>query len=1036
MKCIPYSFLFACCLASLFTANSLSAQWQKLEAPGVTGVNYLVEASNQLFALRTFSSLWHSADAGLTWQPVAASPLGVGELYLTIDGDANQLAALVLNDKNLEVKAFLSTDGAQSWQALPGFPGIGTFSDKIFVRDGTIYCYRLWDYNLYRYDSNAQTWIPVLNVSGFLLDFGFNQNAIWAGSNAGLRFSPNQGATWQTINAPFTKVVSVDVDDNRVVVAADIGIFTSTNNGATWTSATLPQTDLNTQILADDGAFYAVFLNGGAYRSTDGFQTYQQVFTGLGGQMTWAVSNGFWLASAEPGLYRSPQDPAGWQWVPGASTPNDGVTFQSAGGVLFYSGGQTAYSTDEGASWQVTSNRRQLSNFLFHNGVWYARKDNNIWTSANLKDWTLQSTVPPDTYQLTYFGNTMVSIPSPYFQNIPVYTSTDDGLSWQPGGLLPGDSTLLQVVFVYDNQIYLYQSGNLQRSADFGVSWQSLGPVLSADPGVESFLPVPGKIYAFSNENLQVSTDGGLSWTLHSLQPINPTQANISGRLAFNGGLLLRSPDYILYLTQDDGATWQPVMGGLTAVPSSLMATTGNSVFVLDSKVIPWRRDNFVVNVAQYSGLVYRDLNNSGLYDAGEPGLPNTVLHLTNSNQYVLSAANGAFTLFAETQNDQLNIASVNKYCQFIPAGYAVNATNTQLDFGLQCPAGITDLSVNLTNSTPFRPGFNTDLFLTAYNVGVEPATGTITLNLDPALQFVSATPPAVPVGNTLSWAYAGFAALDRLDFTVRVLTPTSTPLGTALNISATVTPNATDQNATDNSVTQTHVVVGSYDPNDKQVSQAAYSPNDLGTGRPLVYTIRFQNTGSYYASTVVVRDTLSPNLDPGTLQVLGASHPFTWSLRGPGILEFRFDNIYLPDSVNDEPGSHGFIQFAVGLRANLPLGALTENTGHIYFDFNTPIVTNTVTTAVVSTSEPLAVIPLTVFPNPASDRVQVRVPVEGELEKTNWGVFDASGRLVRVLEPGQGAVEFGVGELAPGLYRIWGHGGQVVYTAVFAVVH
>lgn len=1036
MKCLLYSYFFACFLASLLTPHSLSAQWQKLEAPGVTGVNYLVEASSQLFALRTFSGLWHSTDAGLTWQPVAASPLGVGDLYLTIDGDANQLAALILNDKNSELKAFVSNDGAQSWQALPAFPGTATFSDKIFVRDGHIYCYRLWDYNLYRYDSSTQTWVPLLNISGFLLDFGFNQNTIWAGSNNGLKFSPDLGATWQTITAPFTKVVSVDVDDNRVVVAAANGMFTSTNNGASWTPGTLPQTDLNTQIIADDGAFYAIFLNGGAYRSTDGFQTYQQVFTGLGGQMTWAVSNGYWLASAEPGLYRSPQDPAGWQWVTSPSTRNDNVSLQSAGGVLFYSGGQTAFSTDEGATWQLTADRSRFNNYLFHSGTWYATKDDGkLWSSANLTNWALQGNLPPMSGTMTYFGNTLVNIPA--YAGLPVYTSTDNGVSWQPQGTMPGDSTITQHSFAYDNQIYFYQPGDLQRSADFGFTWQSLGPVLSADPNeVNSFLTTPGKIYAFSNENLQVSTDGGLNWTLHSLQPINPTQANISGRLAFNGGLLLRSPDYILYLTQDDGATWQPVMGGLTAVPSSQMVTTGNSVFVLDSKVIPWRRDNFVVNVAQYSGQVYRDLDMNGMFDAGEPGLPNAVLHLANSNQYTLTAANGAFTLFAEAQNDQLNVASVNKYCQFMPANYAVNATNTQLDFGLKCTPGITDLAVNLTNSIVFRPGFDTDLHLTVSNAGVETADGTVTLQLDPALTFVSANPTAVPVGNTLTWNVAGLASLDRLEITVRVQTPSLTPLGTVLNLTATATPNVTDYAPVDNMAEIHPVVVGSYDPNDKQVSQTAYSTADLGSARPLVYTIRFQNTGSFYASTVVVRDTLSANLDPGTVRVLSASHPFTWTLRGPGILEFRFDNIYLPDSINDEPGSHGYIQFSVGLRDNLPVGALTENTGHIYFDFNAPIVTNTVTTAlVVSTREPLNIMSLRVFPNPASDYIRVDLPAGVAPEALSWGIFDAAGRLVRILQPDQISTGCAVSDLAPGLYRIWGRGTEMVYSGVFSVV-
>ena len=1029
--------LFVCCALAFLAPVPARAQWQKLTAPGVTGVDYLLECNNQLFALRVFGGLYHSTDDGQTWQPVAASPLSGDAQYLTMDGDGSLLVVLTL-DNTSTLRAFQSTDGAQNWQPLPTFPipGSGTFSDKVFVRDGNIYYYSVSDYKLYRFDNNSNAWLPLLTISGFLLDFGFDNNTIWAGSNSGLKYSPDRGASWQTVSAPFTKVVSVDVDGNRVVVATDNGIYTSLDYGASWALGTLPQTDLNTRILADEGAFYAVALNGAVYRSTDGFQTWQQVFTGPYGLVQWVANAGWWVLSTEAGFYRSPQDPAAWQWLPSAVTKNENISLQAAGGVLFYTGAQTVYSTDEGNTWQNTKNEQLLAHFLFHNGVWLARESysDQLRASSNLKDWTLQGGLPPATSFIAGFGATLVSIP--YQPSWPVYTSQDNGISWQQQGSLIGDSTIFQSVFVYNNQIYSYQPGDFQRSADFGVSWQPLGSGLAADPNVHSFLTIPGKIYALSNQNLLTSTDGGLSWTLESLSPVNPSQGEISGRLAFNGGLLLKPSDNVLYFTQDDGASWQPVMGGLTAIPTSQIVTTGNSVFVLDNKLSPWRRDNFVVNVAQYSGQVYRDLNTNGLQDAGEPGLPNTIVRLAASNQYVATTASGAFALFAEMQNDQLQAFSPGKYCNFTPANYAVNATNTQLDFGLQCPTGITDLSVNLVNSAPFRPGFDTDLLLSAFNLGVEAATGAVTLTLDPALAFVSATPPATPIGNTLSWSFAGFAALDRLDFSVRVHTPAPTPLGTVLNLSAAVSPNVADHAPADNTQTMSPVVVGSYDPNDKQVDQTAFSPNNLGNGRPLVYTIRFQNTGTYYATTVVVRDTLSANLDPATVQVLGASHPYTWSMRGPGILEFRFDNIYLPDTLSDEAGSHGFVQFAVALRGNLPLGALTQNTGHIYFDFNAPIVTNTVSTALVSTAEPLVAVPLSVFPNPASDRVQVLLPDEKAANVPDWRIFDAAGRLVRILASEEDRLEFRVGDLPAGTYRIWGVAPKVIYTAIFAIVH
>jgi uncharacterized repeat protein (TIGR01451 family) len=140
---------------------------------------------------------------------------------------------------------------------------------------------------------------------------------------------------------------------------------------------------------------------------------------------------------------------------------------------------------------------------------------------------------------------------------------------------------------------------------------------------------------------------------------------------------------------------------------------------------------------------------------------------------------------------------------------------------------------------------------------------------------------------------------------------PAGFVLGTQVCNLAEIITAGTDNNNADNSngSAPCPVVIGSHNPNDKAVDKTAYPP---GTVSSLVYTVRFQNTGTYLASIVVIKDTLSPNLDPGTLRVLGASHPFTWTLRGNDIVEFRFDGINLPDMTSDEPGSHGFVQFSV----------------------------------------------------------------------------------------------------------------------------
>jgi hypothetical protein len=60
--------------------------------------------------------------------------------------------------------------------------------------------------------------------------------------------------------------------------------------------------------------------------------------------------------------------------------------------------------------------------------------------------------------------------------------------------------------------------------------------------------------------------------------------------------------------------------------------------------------------------------------------------------------------------------------------------------------------------------------------------------------------------------------------------------------------------------------------------------------------------------------------------------------------VRFNFPNINLPDSTNNEPESHGYIQYKIKRNAGLSPGTAISNKASIYFDFNAPIVTNTVT--------------------------------------------------------------------------------------------
>ena len=198
---------------------------------------------------------------------------------------------------------------------------------------------------------------------------------------------------------------------------------------------------------------------------------------------------------------------------------------------------------------------------------------------------------------------------------------------------------------------------------------------------------------------------------------------------------------------------------------------------------------------------------------------------------------------------------------------------------------------------------------------------------------------------------------------------------------------------------------IGAYDPNDKHAQPIGYGPNHfIENNIPLNYRIRFQNTGTDTAFTVVILDTIDADLDPATLQMGPSSHPYTWSLTGTGVLEIRFDNILLPDSNVNEPLSHGFVKFQIEQQPNNPDGTRLTNRAAIYFDFNPPIITNEVFHTIgrdfverfIGIEEPhLEALTVKLYPNPF--RQTATLEVEGEtFQQLQVELYSPTGQLLK----------------------------------------
>ncbi len=257
-------------------------------------------------------------------------------------------------------------------------------------------------------------------------------------------------------------------------------------------------------------------------------------------------------------------------------------------------------------------------------------------------------------------------------------------------------------------------------------------------------------------------------------------------------------------------------------------------------------------------------------------------------------------------------------------------------------PTGF-DLNTNLiTNS--FRSGFNSHIWLDAFNDGCSLTNGQLKLVLDNKINFISSLPaPTNYSGDTLMWNF-NLINFDSLHIkpVISIKTPSTTIIGDTVCLQSIIIPVNSDFNSSNNIKTFCFLVKNGYDPNDKQVyPKGICTPGYILNNQLLTYTIRFQNVGTASAINIIVMDSLNANLDLNSVRVIGSSHTMYTEVLPNNILKFHFDNINLADSTNNEIGSHGYVIFEVLPLPNLPIGTLITNKADIYFDFNVPVTTN-----------------------------------------------------------------------------------------------
>lgn len=385
-------------------------------------------------------------------------------------------------------------------------------------------------------------------------------------------------------------------------------------------------------------------------------------------------------------------------------------------------------------------------------------------------------------------------------------------------------------------------------------------------------------------------------------------------------------------------------------------------------------------------GSVFFDTNANGQWDAGEKGANNLPVTAAKAGkQYSTNVKDGAFLMAVDTGSYTISTKSL-EYYTLVPSSttktYTTFFNQDSIGFALQPAPSKQDLRVTATALNTARPGFSVDYLLYYQNKGttIIPQVQVL-FAFNKKLQFTSASPQNSSGADTLKWDLAGLQPGDtgtiRLSFGVK--TPPTANINDTLVSLALITPVAGDETPSDDSAYLRQVIRGSYDPNDKAETHGGVITHaKILQGSYLDYTIRFQNTGTDTAFTVVVRDTLGSEVDWTTLEMVAASHPYTMQVQDGSKIAWTFSNILLPDNKTNEWASHGYLWYRVKAKTTLAPGDVVHNDASIYFDYNLPVVTNDALTLVQDIGTPLPITLLDFTGHLQGRRAQLRWTTAG----------------------------------------------------------
>ena len=509
---------------------------------------------------------------------------------------------------------------------------------------------------------------------------------------------------------------------------------------------------------------------------------------------------------------------------------------------------------------------------------------------------------------------------------------------------------------------------------------------------------------------VQIANDGGYI--------VSGGSYSENGDVSTNNG----NTDYWIVKLDDTGTLlWQKSYGGNNYDDAYSVKPTEDGGYIVAGGA---SSDNFDVlgnngtwdmwvmklteNFSTIKGNIFIDLNSNGIQDAGEQPVQQHQVFETTTGNSNFSGANGRYYVFVGDTGNFTVIPSGNiNYFAPSPSSHsahftAMNQTDSLNHFPFQ-PTGVyNDLCVAISPVTPFRAGFNASYEITYNNYGTTVLNPIVIFYPDSGVNFISSSPtPSSITQDSIIWNLGPLSPFQSGTIAVEVNLDTTLIMGSMINSYAVVEPITGDFNPSCNTSYWETEITGSYDPNDILVNRKSLYTNEFPNPPFLDYLIRFQNTGTDTAFTVRVFNVIDTSkVTAGSFEFVSSSHVMSTSYHeSSSEFEFLFENILLPDSNINASASNGYIRYRIKPKSNLIINDSIQSSAAIYFDFNSPVITNIAITEIV---DPTSIQNISegnsyiqAFPNPAFQNLTIHI-AGFKNQHVNIDIVNAFGQIVK----------------------------------------